>query len=308
MPSEHIAIIKEPDQFVELRTDKDAFAKGIDTIYGLFRDGTEEVQSLEFDKRIFTSKEAEQWLSAHNFEPLEFEPAEGEGKMIAYQIKACKTPELSAKVDGDSGFIEGYAAIFDIVDLDNDIIKAGAFKRSIDNQIAAGKVLLMSRHFAHGADSGEAIGKIVEAKEDQTGFWIKAKLFESQHAQETRSKVMDAPDAFGMSVGWKNVEGGFKRREGEERGFEFTEMNLREVTLTLNPAQSDTIGSVSAKTAEEAKAHNERFDLLEQRMIDIEKRVYCVEAKSEEDEALDVVTGATSPSARNSRTLTLLED
>lgn len=162
---------------------------------------------------------------------------------------ACPKSGLSGK-GGDSttnGHISGYAAIWDIRDLDGDIIRKGAFSRSINNQIAAGKVLLLVKHMRDGGDTTSAVGEIVEAKEDAIGLWINVKMHATQQAQDTRNGVIESPQAYGMSVGWRDVQGG-KVPLSDGVGFEYTEMNLKEVTLTLLPAQEDTIGTVRGKS------------------------------------------------------------
>lgn len=151
--------------------------------------------------------------------------------------------------NSNNGEISGYAALWDVQDLDGDVIRKGAFARSINNQITAGKVMLMVRHFRDNGDVMESVGKIIEAREDNVGFWVRAKLDSTQNAQELRDKIILSPNAFGMSVGWRNAENGFSPIPGG-KGFEYTEMNLKEVTVTLKPIQDDTIGTVKAKSAD----------------------------------------------------------
>jgi HK97 family phage prohead protease len=89
-----------------------------------------------------------------------------------------------------------------------------------------------------GGDTTSAIAEIIEAKEDEIGLWIRCKLHGTQQAQETRNGVIASPQAYGMSVGWRDVQGG-KVPLSDGMGFEYTEMNLKEVTLTLLPAQEE---------------------------------------------------------------------
>ena len=183
--------------------------------------------------------------------------------MIDYQTRLCGDSKLAinlGKADSNStGEISGYASVWDVPDLDGDVVRKGAFGRSINNQIAAGKVMLMARHFRDGGDAMEVVGKIIEAREDNVGFWIRAKLSSSSVAQKLRDDILLAPEAYGMSVGWRNVAGGYQPL-ASGTGQEYTEMNLKEVTITLRPANEDTIGTVKAKTVE---AIEERLDRLE---------------------------------------------
>lgn len=167
------------------------------------------------------------------------------------KVIACPVPALEAKAgEGgeDYGEISGYAARFDNVDRQGDIIRKGAFKKSCSERVRAGKVLLMARHFAHGGDTAEAIGLIAEAREDDKGLWIRAKCYNSQLAQETREKIKSSPNAYGMSVGYQTVRANqLYGKEGEVTGFELMELKLYEVTVTAVPANEET--TAEAKSA-----------------------------------------------------------
>lgn len=76
-PNEHAARLTDPDQYDSIRRVNDEFGAGIDAIYGI-KDGTSELQAIRFDADRFTSAEARQWLSEHDFDPMMFEEATGE--------------------------------------------------------------------------------------------------------------------------------------------------------------------------------------------------------------------------------------
>lgn len=208
--------------------------------------------------------------------------------------RLCDSSAIEGKVSdsGTAGEITGYAAIWDVRDLDGDIIRRGSFKRAIDNQLAAGKVLLLVKHMRDGGDTTSAVGEIIEGKEDEIGFWIRAKLFATQQAQDVRQGVIAAPRAYGMSVGWRDVQGG-KVPLSDGMGFEYREMNLKEVTLTLLPAQEDTIGTVRGKSEaeairEELKKLMERMDALESKSGE-EKQEAATEAEAASEEPAEPV-------------------
>jgi len=183
--------------------------------------------------------------------------------MISEKVRLNEQAQIKINLGKSDSFtngeISGYAALWDVQDSTNDVIRKGAFARSINNQINAGKVMLMAKHFRDGGDALEVVGKIVEAREDNIGFWVRCKLSSSANAQKVRDDVILAPEAYGMSVGWRNVENGFAPLPGG-RGFEYTEMNLVEVTITLRPIQLDTKGTVKAKSEQ---ALEERVKVLE---------------------------------------------
>jgi len=183
--------------------------------------------------------------------------------MRARIYKTNTDARIEAKNDSNTtGEICGYAAVYNLRDADGDIIRPGAMKRAISNQISQKAVPLMVRHFRDGGDAMESVGVIVEAREDDFGFWVRAELDGSGASQELRQKVCKNPEIFGMSVGWVNTSDGFK--PFPEGGREFFEMNLKEVTVTLMPAQQATLGTMRGKSMEETlKDILERLDALE---------------------------------------------
>ena len=78
-PNEHAARLKDPDQYDSLRRENDAGGSGIDFIYGI-KEGTSEIQAIRFRSSQYTPAEARAWLSEHDFDPIEFEEATGDGE------------------------------------------------------------------------------------------------------------------------------------------------------------------------------------------------------------------------------------
>ena len=76
-PNEHAARLTDPDQYDRIRRVNDEFGAGIDAIYGVKND-TAELQAIRFDADRFTPAEAREWLSEHDYDPIEFEEATGE--------------------------------------------------------------------------------------------------------------------------------------------------------------------------------------------------------------------------------------
>ena len=75
-PSEHAARIEAPDDFAMFRRKNSVFGPGIDVIFGV-KDGVAMVQSIRFDAKDYTAKQARAWLRKHHYDPLEFAPATG---------------------------------------------------------------------------------------------------------------------------------------------------------------------------------------------------------------------------------------
>jgi len=116
--------------------------------------------------------------------------------------------KLKAKIRtaaDDHGFIEGYAAVWGVVDKQNEVIAKGAFQRSISQTVLAGKVKLMAQHFRDGGDVLECLGTITDAKEDDYGLWIHADLSSVDLAQHVRTLINEG-HVKTLSVGFRPVK------------------------------------------------------------------------------------------------------
>jgi len=140
----------------------------------------------------------------------------------------------------DPGHVEGYAAIWNNVDLGGEIMRRGAFVKSISERVAAGKVKLMARHFAYGGDVPECIGTVTEAKEDDTGLWYRAKFASTELAQTVRTLILEG-HVDTCSVGYMPVKWNWLT-VGEGAGsqvLEHTECKFFEVTVTVVPMNEE---------------------------------------------------------------------
>jgi uncharacterized protein len=96
------------------------------------------------------------------------------------QKKSC---DIALKdVNTEKGIVEGYFSAFGNVDSDGDMIKNGAFTKSISERGPSGKDRI--KHLKnHNPDN--LVGKILELKEDETGLY-----FRSQMSKSTAGKDM----------------------------------------------------------------------------------------------------------------------
>lgn len=74
-------------------------------------------------------------------------------------------------VDVKQGIVTGYFSAFNIVDADGDIIRPGAFKRSIDEWFPKGRVKHLLNH-----DPKQPLGKINVLKEDEYGLYYESQI------------------------------------------------------------------------------------------------------------------------------------
>ncbi len=142
--------------------------------------------------------------------------------------------KFGAKAEGDTGWLEGYASVFNVVDQQDEVVRPGAFTKTIAERVPAGKVKLMSMHMAFGADTMEVIGTITSAKEDDRGLWFHAEFASTDHAQEARKLAVER-HVTGLSIGYNAIAAAPLTEDGKTI-IELTELRLLEVTLTARPA------------------------------------------------------------------------
>jgi hypothetical protein len=117
----------------------------------------------------------------------------------------------------------GYAAIFDRPDRGGDVVRAGAFARSLGSGPAA--VPLLWQH-----DPRRPVGRIEYLKEDRRGLRVIARLSEGRSGREAAARLREGAVA-GLSFGYrvKKASGAAPR--------ELTEIELVEVSLVTSPMQ-----------------------------------------------------------------------
>jgi Escherichia/Staphylococcus phage prohead protease len=112
---------------------------------------------------------------------------------------------LSYKATDDrQGVVEGYLAVFNNVDLGKDVIEVGAFKQTLAQARAFTKQhnasALWPLLWQH--DRADAIGGIIEAREDSKGLFISARLnLDIEHGRQAYDGLKQGYLAF--SIGYR---------------------------------------------------------------------------------------------------------
>lgn len=83
------------------------------------------------------------------------------------------SPEFK-DIDGKRGIVAGYFASFDTKDFENDIIRKGAFLKSIQEN-GPNSPLPRIRHL-YNHDPFKPLGKLIELKEDSKGLYYESKI------------------------------------------------------------------------------------------------------------------------------------
>jgi HK97 family phage prohead protease len=123
----------------------------------------------------------------------------------------------------------GYAAIFGRPDRGGDVVKAGAFARSLGR---GGAVPLLWQH-----DFNRPIGRIEYLREDKRGLRVIARLSGGAAGREAAALLRDGAVA-GLSFGYRvRKSGGPSTGSGQAGLRELAELDLVEVSLVTLPMQ-----------------------------------------------------------------------
>lgn len=117
----------------------------------------------------------------------------------------------------------GYAAVFDRPDRGGDVVRAGAFARSVSRD--ARSVPLLWQH-----DAARPIGRIEYLKEDKRGLRVIARLSDGRAGREAAALLKDGA-VRGLSFGYR------VRAAKGEAPRELQDLDLVEVSLVTLPMQ-----------------------------------------------------------------------
>ena len=118
--------------------------------------------------------------------------------------------------------IEGYAALFGVPDLAGDVVRAGAFSKSLSRAPPPQGIRMLLQH-----RSGAIAGRWTRMIEDGRGLYVRG-LIESTSGHELATRGLD-----GLSIGFRPRV--WKPRVNEGR--DLIEIELVEVSLVAEPMQ-----------------------------------------------------------------------
>lgn len=123
----------------------------------------------------------------------------------------------------------GYAAVFDRVDRGGDVVRAGAFARSLKR---GGEVPLLWQH-----RPGMPIGRIEYVREDRRGLRVIGRLSAGAAGREAAALLKEGAVS-GLSFGYRvRAARGPSTSSGRAEPRELTELELIEVSLVTFPMQ-----------------------------------------------------------------------
>jgi hypothetical protein len=146
-------------------------------------------------------------------------------KSLAPKIEHKFADQQLSGVEADGTF-SGYASLFDVEDLGNEVIAKGAFSKSLRDKKTSDIRLL----FQHNPD--EPIGHWLEIFEDTTGLFVKGRLnLNVARAREVHALMREGA-IDGLSIGFKTVRA---RHEKSGKVRRILEADLWEVSVVTFP-------------------------------------------------------------------------
>ncbi|MCX2695988.1 MULTISPECIES: HK97 family phage prohead protease [Ochrobactrum] len=124
------------------------------------------------------------------------------------------------------GSFSGYASIFGLPDLGNDIIEKGAFAKSLSTRRSSG-VRMLWQH-----DAAEPIGVWTDIREDARGLYVEGRLAKGVARAREALELMRAGGLDGLSIGFRTVKARKDARTGLRH---IVEADLWEISVVTFP-------------------------------------------------------------------------
>lgn len=148
---------------------------------------------------------------------------------------------FDVKAAGAEGEFEGYASVFGVVDLGNDVVQPGAFAKSLNER----KVKMLWQH-----DTGQPIGVWTEIREDDRGLYVRGKLILDVQRGKEAAALLKAGALDSMSIGFRTVVSEINNDSDVRK---LVELELHEISLVTFPMLPDAMvtSAKSIKTERE---------------------------------------------------------
>jgi HK97 family phage major capsid protein/HK97 family phage prohead protease len=225
-PNEHAARLTDPDQYDSLRRVNDEGGPGIDFIYGI-KEGESEIQAIRFNSARYSPAEARDWLAEHDFSPIMFEEATGDGEGRSLEGKYQRAELTTFDEVQDRIYEFPFSSEFPVARyFGNEILSHEASAANL-SRLNDGAPLL----FNHNPD--KVIGVVERAYIDgkRRRGYARVRFSRNAFAQEILSDVKDGV--------LRNVSFGYSIDKMEERGsgdFVATAWSPYEISVVSVPA------------------------------------------------------------------------
>jgi HK97 family phage prohead protease len=153
-------------------------------------------------------------------------------------VKFKSAPTSTKNFDSETGIFEAYISVFDVQDSYGDIVRKGAFAKTLaDWETRRGVIPVLWSHRTDDPDMN--IGHVLEAKETAHGLWVKAQLDMESPKAATVYRLMKGGRVREFSFAYEVTEGSKQVNQDGEGYYEIRQVNLFEVGPTpigANPA------------------------------------------------------------------------
>jgi HK97 family phage prohead protease len=123
-----------------------------------------------------------------------------------------------ASLDYEGRTLEGYTSVFGVTDLGRDVVHPGAFAKTLAER--GNKLRFLWQH-----NPAEPLGKILEAREDERGLYLKAVISDTARGRDALALLRDGAIS-GLSIGYDAIQADYTKDQAGN-----TVRNLREVRL-----------------------------------------------------------------------------
>ena len=133
---------------------------------------------------------------------------------------------------GEDGTFSGYGSVFDVVDSYRDVVKPGAFSKTLADWMA--KDALPPCLWQHRSD--QPIGPFTKMAEDGKGLYVEGQLLikDVKKAREAYA-LLKSKTIRGMSIGYDIPDGGMTY-DGKTNVWNLTQVDLWECSIATFPA------------------------------------------------------------------------
>lgn len=122
--------------------------------------------------------------------------------------------------------IEGYASLFDRIDLGRDVVLPGAFEASLQRR-SPRDIRMLWQH-----DPAEPIGIWTDIKEDRNGLRVRGRLLPDVQRGRELAALIAQGAVDGLSIGFRAVR---SKRDPHARLRRIAEIDLWEISLVTFP-------------------------------------------------------------------------
>ena len=154
---------------------------------------------------------------------------------LAREMKAMP---VALNAVNEDGLFEGYACLFGKADLGDDLIRPGAFAKSLARRGIEG-VKMLYQH-----DPAQPVGQWLEIREDTKGLFVRGQLaLDVAKAREVQT-MMKSGILDGLSIGFRTILGHTDKKSGIRH---LIELDLWEISIVTFPMQPEArISSLKA--------------------------------------------------------------